>query len=289
MNKIHLHVQNAFLVGVATILMFGISACNQQELERLRAENAAFTTEIAALKTKASALEIENAKLKETDQAYFNKGVDTFTTAKTLAEIKTAHDILKQLVLKFPLSPLVPQANTNISKMEHEIDRVSRLEAVKEQFQSSFAAHNFAAASASLKLLKGSISASDYKGLETRLYEEKHKPIETTINKLVSQFGSYKGNGQIDRALGMVDMRVKLEATFTSINRDRKELDADSEGWGKGSSISVFYEGTNAEEFFTNADPKCCNNRYEVIGVVKMFSNADHLYIKAEKIGQLHE
>jgi hypothetical protein len=56
------------------------------------------------------------------------------------------------------------------------------------------------------------------------------------------------------------------------------------DGWGKSSRLEIFYGGTNMEDYFTNNDPKCCENRYRVTGKTKIYSNSGDLYVQAEKI-----
>jgi len=259
-----------------------MSGCGQKEIDRLKSENA-------VLKSKVETLEQENTKLKETDQAYFTKGIDAMKSADTKSALQSSLDVFTQLTEKFPNSSYSAKAQQYTADIRKKLANIDRAEAAKVKFEDALNSHKFAEASAALQSLSALIPKDDYKTLASRLHDEKNRPLDTTVNKLVSEFGSYKGRWDLQNAFGMLDKRVKVEVTFTSVDRDRKELRADSDGWGKGSSISVFYDGTNMVDYFTSNDPKCCDNRYVVIGVTKMYSNADQLYIKAERIEQIRQ
>jgi outer membrane murein-binding lipoprotein Lpp len=263
-------------------ISLAISGCGQQEIDRLKSENV-------ALKSKMDALEQENTKLKETDQAYFNRGIDAMKNANTKSSLQSSLDAFTQLTEKFPESSYSAKAQQYVADIREKLTNIDRAETAKVKFEGALNAHKFTEASSALQSLSVLISEDEYKTLASRLYNEKNKPLETTVNKLVSQFGSYKDRLEPQNAFGMLDKRVKIEVTFTMIDRDRKELHAYSDGWAKGSPISVFYEGTNMADYFTDNDPECCDNRYIVVGVTKMYSDSDQLYIKAEKIDQLQQ
>lgn len=259
-------------VSIVIVILF-VSAL----LVWLKAEND-------TLRAKVDSLERDNAKLKETDQSYFNRGVDTLKIANSKASLQSALDTFGQLVTKFPQSSYFHKTQQYMSDIRKRIADMERIETAKAKFESAIGSKSFSEASSALGTLKGNIPDEEHKALCIRLYEEQNKPLETTINKLVSEFGSYKYRWDTQNAYGMLNKRVRVGATFTSVDRYRKELRACSDGWGEGSTIRVFYEGTNMENDFTNNDPKCCNNRYIVTGITKMYSNVAELYIKAEKI-----
>ena len=84
----------------------------------------------------------------------------------------------------------------------------------------------------------------------------------------------------------MLGKRVKVEATFGYISRERKSINAHNDSWvygGTGTNVTVFYAGSNMEERFTRGDPDL-KRRYTITGVVRMFPNVDEPYILAEKI-----
>jgi hypothetical protein len=248
--------------------------CQQQEMERLKSENE-------SLKTKVKSLEEEIVKLKETDQNYFNKGVDAFNRAHSQTDYQSAADIFKQLIQKFPNSPYVTQSQHYISEITQKTSDMEKINAETTNFETAINNHNFGAASIALEKLKPLISQEEYNELNKRLYDEKNKPIETTINELVADFGD-EGTGP-NRLFGKV---VKFPANFGYIDRGRRELTAYSEGCAKGSSISVFYNGTNMEDYFTRHDPDC-KTRYMVTGKTMIYRNAFILYVQAKSIEEM--
>ena len=240
-------------------------------------------SENTGLKSRVGSLEEENAKLKETDQNYFSRGIDALKFADSKGGLQSALDIFEQLAAKFPQSPYLHETQQHISYIQKRIGNIERIEVAKIRFESALGSNNFSEASAALEILGGYIPDKGYKTLSARLYEEQNKPLEITINKLISDFGTYKSQRNMQNMYGMLNKRVIVYATFSWIDRSRKELRAYSDGWGKGSVISVFYDGTNMEGYFTDNDPKCCNNRYIITGITR-YSNTYELYIKAEKI-----
>ncbi len=293
MEKANMNMKRNMLLFCLTLLV-GLSACGQQELEKLSAENQVLKTkvldleqeniEIGMLRARIQDLEQENAKLKETDQIYFSRALDTFNNATSKASLQSALDMFIELTEKFPRSTYLPKVKQHIAEIQKKISDIERMETIRSAFNNAMASRQFATASAELEKLKLFIPINEHKALSAKLSEEQNKPTETTINRLVSDFGSLMSKFDVKGMLAMDGQRVRVEATFTSIDRGRKELRADSDGWGKGSTLSVFYKGTSMEDHFTDNDPKCCNNRYIVTGVTKIYSNADQLYIKADKI-----
>jgi hypothetical protein len=200
-----------YLLVCAAILM-GLSGCGQGDIEKLKAENEALKQEIA--------------KLKETDQSYFGKGVDQLKAANSKDSLQASLDTFTQLVEKFPQSPYLPKAHENISSIKQKIADLEKIETGRQKFSAALSEHHFELASAELRKLKSLIPEDEHKTLSEKLYEEKNKPLETTINKLVSEFGT-KNRGWDSSVFKMIDMRVRFDATFTRIDRDRKALD----GW----------------------------------------------------------
>jgi len=82
----------------------------------------------------------------------------------------------------------------------------------------------------------------------------------------------------------MIGMRIKFNCSFSSsVDRDRKSLTAYNGKHLEGSSIELFYEKSNMEEYFTQNDPNI-ENMYTVTGKLNIYSNSGQLYVSAEKI-----
>lgn len=112
-------IQRMMIPGCLAFLL-ALAGCGQQEMEKLKAENR-------ALADKVQALEQENAKLKETDQSYFNRGVDALKGADTKATLQSASDIFGQLVEKFPQSPYLPKAQEHIADIQKKIANADKI------------------------------------------------------------------------------------------------------------------------------------------------------------------
>ena len=251
--------------------------------QKLENELQAAREELSKLESENVQLRTENAKLKETDQAVFSKGVEEHLAADSKERMRLALDTFTELTTKFPKSPLIPNAKQHIAELQKSISDIEQLETARSKFEDALRAHRFKDANAALQQLSGLVSADERKSLSSRLYEAENRPIEMTVNELVSRFGSLVRSGNI---LDLLGKRVKVEASFGYISRERKSIDAHNDSGmfgGKGTHVTVFYAGSNMEEQFTRGDPNP-QRWYTIIEVVRMFGNFDEPYILAERI-----
>lgn len=261
---------------LCTILVSSLSGCGREEIGKLRGENE-------ALKAKIALLEQENQELKQTDHSHFSRAVDALNVADSKSSLQAAVDGFTQLINKFPHSQYVPEARQHIGDLRKRISVIDRSQMAMAKFDFALIAHNFDEATKQLTSLKALVTVNEHMKLYRILVNEKNKPLETTINKLVSDFGTLRGSTDM-RYFDLIGMKVRFKATFSAIDRNRKELRAHSTGYGEGSAIDVYYDGTSLEAYFTNNDPKCCDNRYIVTGKTNIYRNTFDLYVKAEEI-----
>lgn len=142
----------------------------------------------------------------------------------------------------------------------------------------------FDQAKALLQSVKSSLTDDKYNSLVKKISDYEFPPMYITINQLTADLGKLEFTEAWDFWMRKKIKRVKVPAYFSSsVDRMRRELTAYSSGCAEGSSMSVFYEKTNMEAFFTSEDPKC-SNKYIVTGELKFFSNTGSPYIQAESI-----
>jgi DNA repair exonuclease SbcCD ATPase subunit len=276
------------IVPCAFLLWATISG--NEKLAQLRIESQRQENELQAARKELSNLEsenvrlrTENAKLQETDQALFSKGVEEHLAASSKDGMRLALGTFTELTMKFPKSALAQNAKQHIAELQKSISDIEQLEAARSKFEDALKADRFKDASEALQQLSSLISADERKSLSSRLYEAENRPIEMTVNELVSRFGSLVRSGNLWDLLGK---RVKVEASFGYIARDRKSIEAHNDSsmiGGTGTHVTVFYAGSNMEERFTRGDPDP-QRRYTITGVVRMFANVDEPYILAEII-----
>jgi len=262
------------IISIVSILVF-LSGCNQRELDKLKTENQ-------ELKNRVATLEQENTKLKETDQYYFNKGIDSLGAASTKDDYQKTIDVFNQLTEKFPLSTYKPKALEYLGIAQKKLANIEKIEKGRGIIESSINELKFDTATNELQKIKTLISQDEFNSYKTLIYEEKNKPLETTINKIISEYGSKNRNWDAS-LFKMIGLRVKVLGNFSSIDRDRMMISAYSDGPVQGSRIEVNYESSNMKESFTNNDPSS-SQRYAITGKIKMYSNSGDIYIDAEKI-----
>jgi len=263
-------IRTSCILVVLLILMF--SSCSRKELNDLRTENQ-------TLKSKIASLEQENNKLKETADYHFQQAVDAVKSE----DYQKASEEFEIVIEKYPNSPLMNPAKQQLASVKIELDKISRVENGKKSIEDAISQKDYEKATIELNRIKKLISSDDYNDYNKRIYEEKHKPVETTINKLISDFGSMNRNWD-PKIFKMIGMRIKFNCSFSSsVDRDRKSLTAYNGKHLEGSSIELFYEKSNMEEYFTQNDPNI-ENMYTVTGKLNIYSNSGQLYVSAEKI-----
>jgi hypothetical protein len=92
------------------IILVGLIGCNNNELEKLKSENA-------QLKSENTQLRSEIAKLKETDDFHYKLGVD-YLNQKNWAQAKTE---FLTVIQKYPQSKLILDAKKGLAKDEDAI------------------------------------------------------------------------------------------------------------------------------------------------------------------------
>lgn len=273
-----------------TTLIPYLSSCGQEEIDNLTRENEALKAEITSsrfeskeLSAKIASLEQENQELKETDQNYFARAMDAFNTANTKSALQATIDKFTQLIDKFPNSQYVSEARKHIGELRKRISELDRSRLAMARLDSALFTHDFGKANKQLAKLKSLVTDTKYKKLKQIVEKEKNKPLYITINKLISDFGTLNKSWDMS-VFDYKGKNVQFEATFTIIDRESKTLLAYSAGWGKGSSVRVYYDKSNLAQYFTNTDPQCCDNRYIVTGKTNLYRNTGGLYVTAEKI-----
>jgi len=240
------------------VFIFG---CSQKELNDLRSENQ-------QLKTKIQGLEQEITTLKETADYHYQRGINLFSSGKYF-EAKTE---FITVIEKYPDCPLVNSATQQLERARAELEKIDKITKAKANITTAINDADFNKAKQELKKIKEIINQDVYKEYNSLIYENANKPLLTSINKIISDSGKF------------LSKRVKFICTFSGyVDRSRKSLTAYNGPGTGGSSIEVFYEGSNAEEYFTNRDPGY-NNVYEVVGKTNVYYNSLTLYIMAEKI-----
>lgn len=99
------------LCAVAIMLL---ASCNQDDLQRLRTENQ-------ELKNRLAVLEQENAKLKETAEFHYQKGVDLIKTQQYEAAKKEFEVVLE----RFPRHAIVTEAKAQLTNMTNMIEKIN--------------------------------------------------------------------------------------------------------------------------------------------------------------------
>lgn len=279
------------------LLIFLVACGNSKQLE---VEKKSLQTENEALKTKVQQLTDENNKfkseldsvkaeledLKQTDQYLFSKAkehFDSYNNGYNVSNLGASKDMMDKLLTRFPNSIYKPQASAILKDVNSKLAIIDMVENGESEIKSAISSHEFDKAWATLLSIKKHISADRYSVLNKAIDEEQNKPIDTTINRLISDYGNAKWK-DIDK---WENKRVRVYAYFRSIYRYEKKVKAQDK-CVKGEEITVFYSGTNMEDYFIEHDPNCLGlgydtGKYLIIGKLKFFSNGD-LYIQAEKI-----
>ncbi len=249
----------------AVIFMLGLMiGCNSAKIEELKTENDTLKKQIAEQQQ-----EITN--LKETADYHYQQGV----TALGANDYEKAEGEFETVINKYPLSPLCVSAKQSLVKTRAELEKTKKISMGKQDVEASINSHDFDKATQKLNEIRSLISSAEYKDIKSRIYEEANKPIETTINRIVSEFGS--------RNLNLDGKRLKIRCSFGYIDRKEKSIIAYNDAPGFGSSLKVYYEGSNKESYFTENEPDR-HARYTVIGRACSISDAYGAFINAESI-----
>ena len=104
-----------FLCCISCLLF---SACGKKEINALKEENA-------SLRATISQLQEEIQTLKQTDQYYYQQGIDLLEQK----QYEKAEEVFSALIARFPTGPLMPEAQKQLDKMKK--DRAKGEEALK--------------------------------------------------------------------------------------------------------------------------------------------------------------
>lgn len=256
------------ILSICCISCILLNGCGKKEINTLKAENQQLKNTIAQLQE-------EIKSLKETDQGYFSSAVEKFNTANNKQQWQEVANDFKVFGQKFPQSPYIAQAQSYVQQATSQVNKLQRIDDGIDKINNSVQKQHWKTARQTLQSIKSSLSTERYEQLKNYIYEESHKPIQTTINEIVSDKYNFIGK------------RVRVPASFhSSVDRNRKELTAYNSGCHEGSDISVFYNKTpkNTIQRFTNNNPDCYNQRWQVVGTVEQYSNSYDIYIQAESI-----
>lgn len=159
---------------------------------------------------------------------------------------------------------------------------------IKKDIKKSVKNHELQKAQALLSSLKHNLEEKEYIEIANLIELERSKPKDTTINRLISDYGSAEWT-DYDK---WNNKRVTFPAYIHSIvDRHNKSLKAYSNGCGRGSYIQVFYEKVDLEtrNYFTDEAPPCVRGfgntdiYFSVVGRIKFLSDGN-IYVEAESI-----
>lgn len=273
--------------GLLALSLLGFLGCSNSETERLQRENSELRAKLQALQAQVDGLSAENSRLKETDQNYFSVAIEALRAARSPEDLQKALQLFQRVKAHFPSSPLISKVEAHERDVQGRLARYEETQRRTAAFQAALTAHAFDRASEELEALQPLLSAADGEALKKRLLDERERPLSTTINRLITEYSRINSSLDIEAFHRAVGQRVTFPATLASIDRKQMSVNAYSEGWLQGSSVDVFYQGTNLESWLTDNDPKCCENRYQVVGRVSLYSNTGSPYVKAESITPL--
>lgn len=245
-----------------------LNGCGKKEINNLKTENQQLKNTIAQLQEEISSL-------KETDQGFFSSAVDKFNSASDKQQWQEVANDFKVFGQKFPQSPYTAQAQSYAKQATEKASELQRIDDGINKINNAIQKHHWKTARLTLQSIKNGLSTERYEQLKNYIYEESHKPIQTTINEIISDKYNFIGK------------RVSVLASLSSsVDRNRKEITAFSSGCADGSSVSVFYNKTpkNTIQWFTKNDPVCQGKRWRIVGTVEQYSNDYDIYIQAENI-----
>lgn len=255
---------------------------------------ASLNLTINKLKTEVALLRSENASLKDTDQAYFNKAIDSFRTSKTISDFKKAEDLFDCLIEKFPNSPYANHVKDYKQKIQKEIDRLKPLENFEHEYNLFISKKDWGKALELLDKNKSILTDSDFRKRKEHIEFEKNRPIKTTINRVISAVGTRADKDKyfvITR--NAYQYRVELTGYLRFehyVDRARKKITIHNNSDGiNGEQIDVFYSSLDKEtiNYFTDNsfefDLKY-TYKLNVIGTVRIYDGRNIPYIDAEKL-----
>lgn len=255
---------------------------------------ASLNLTINKLKTEVDLLKRENASLKDTDQSYFNRAIDSFRTSKTISDFKKAEDLFDCLIEKFPNSSYANHVKDYKQKIQKEIDRLKPLENFEHEYNLFISKKDWEKALELLDKNKSILTDSDFRKRKKHIEFEKNRPIKTTINRVISGVGTRADKDKffvITR--NAYQYRVELTGYLryeNRVDRARKKITIYNNSDGiVGEHIDVFYSSLDKEtiDYFTDNNFQCDfehTYKLNVIGTVRIYDDLNIPYIDAEKL-----
>lgn len=257
---------------------------------------ASLNLTINKLKTEVALLRSENASLKDTDQAYFNKAIDSFRTSKTISDFKKAEDLFDCLIEKFPNSPYANHVKDYKQKIQKEIDRLKPLENFEHEYNLFISKKDWGKALELLDKNKSILTDSDFRKRKEHIEFEKNRPIKTTINRLISDCATLANEDYQKFIYTFMSVKYQYRVELTGyirsdidVRRDRKTINIYNNIVSYGTNIEVFYSSLDKKiiDYITDNNFGCDYKhayKLNVIGTVRLYNNSDAPYIVAEKL-----
>ena len=229
-------------------LMQNDAAKYQEEMTNLKKENAALKDNVAQLETKNKELEAQVAELSENEQNKFNKAYDLLNNAREASDYRGAEEAFASFLAKYPASAYIEQAKKAQKEANTKAQHLEWIDKQKITIKQQIKDNNWAAAEETANSLGKYIDKEEYEKYKQTIYEEKNKPIETTIGNLISYQEKFHKK------------RIKINATCQSINLAEKYLYVEDSGF----SIRVGYgRFPSLVARFAN-NPRC--NNVKIVG-----------------------
>lgn len=257
---------------------------------------ASLNLTINKLKTEVALLRSENASLKDTDQAYFNKAIDSFRTSKTISDFKKAEDLFDCLIEKFPNSPYANHVKDYKQKIQKEIDRLKPLENFEHEYNLFISKKDWGKALELLDKNKSILTDSDFRKRKEHIEFEKNRPIKTTINRLISDCATLANEDYQKFIYTFMSVKYQYRVELTGyirsdidVRRGRKTINIYNNIASYGTNIEVFYSSLDKKiiDYITDNNFGCDYKhayKLNVIGTVRLYNNSDAPYIVAEKL-----
>ena len=233
---------------------YAFYVCNQnmndmrQKLELMQNDAAKHQEEMTNLKKENTSLKDTIAELSENEQNKFSKSYDLLRNAKEAKDFRMAEEAFASFLAKYPASAYIEQAKKAQKEANTKAQHLEWIDKQKITIKQQIKDKNWAAAEETANSLGKYIDKEEYEKYKQTIYDEKNKPIETTIANLVSYQKEFH------------EKRIKINAACQSINLDERSLYVEDSGF----SIKVEYRWRpSIVERFAN-NPRC--NNVKIVG-----------------------
>lgn len=220
----------------------------KEEMANLKKENTELKDNVAQLETKNKDLEEQVAELSENEQNKFNKAYDLLNNAKESKDFRIAEEAFALFLDKYPVSKYVEQAKKAQKKAQTKAQHLEWTDKQRITIKQQIKDKKWDAAEETVNSLEKYIAKEEYEKYKKTIYDEKNKPIETTIANLISYQKEFD------------EKRIKINATCQSINLAEKYLYVEDSGF----SIQVKYGGSGSVVARFANNPRC--NNVKIVG-----------------------